>query len=95
MLPPGGRLEIETTLCREVRTECSPVVIDDVDQDPVYRSHHTPAMYGFKSYRIGLKPADYALGKTVPPGAPRPVATTSRSSRCGAATSGWRSSTPT
>ncbi|MBL9209337.1 MAG: hypothetical protein JNL92_02665, partial [Opitutaceae bacterium] len=35
---------------------------------------YQPLMYGFKSYRIGLKPSDYALGKTVPPGAPRPPA---------------------
>ncbi|RZL08570.1 MAG: GAF domain-containing sensor histidine kinase [Rubrivivax sp.] len=49
-LPPGGRLKIETTLCREVRAERVAVVIDDVDRDPTYRDHHTPAMYGLKSY---------------------------------------------
>jgi glucose/arabinose dehydrogenase/lysophospholipase L1-like esterase len=35
---------------------------------------YQPLMYGFKSFRLGLKPSDYALGKTVPPGAPRPPA---------------------
>jgi glucose/arabinose dehydrogenase/azurin/lysophospholipase L1-like esterase len=35
---------------------------------------YQPLMYGFKAYRIGLKPSDYALGQTVPPGAPRPPA---------------------
>jgi azurin/glucose/arabinose dehydrogenase len=35
---------------------------------------YKPLMYGFKEHRIGLKPSDYALGKTVPPGAPRPPA---------------------
>lgn len=49
-LPPGGRLQVETTLCREVRADRVAVVIDDVDRDPVYRGHHTPAMYGLKSY---------------------------------------------
>ncbi len=33
---------------------------------------YQPTMYGFKGFRLGLKPSDYALGKTVPPGAPRP-----------------------
>jgi len=33
---------------------------------------YQPTMYGFKSFRIGLKPSDHALGKTVPPGEPRP-----------------------
>ncbi|PAW63197.1 MAG: hypothetical protein B9S34_14780 [Opitutia bacterium Tous-C1TDCM] len=33
---------------------------------------YSPKMYGFKGYRYGLKPADYALGKTVPPGATPP-----------------------
>ncbi len=39
---------------------------------------YTPRMYGFKGQRYGLKPADYALGKTVregdtPPPAPPPA----------------------
>jgi hypothetical protein len=33
---------------------------------------YEPTMYGFKGYRVGLKPSDYALGKTVPAGQPRP-----------------------
>lgn len=33
---------------------------------------YQPLMYGFKSFRLGLKPSDYALGRTVPPGLPRP-----------------------
>ncbi|MDO8539171.1 MAG: GDSL-type esterase/lipase family protein [Opitutaceae bacterium] len=33
---------------------------------------YEPMMYGFKGYRVGLKPADYALGRTVPAGQPRP-----------------------
>src|SRR5688572_12959736 len=33
---------------------------------------YKPTMYGFRGYRYRLKPSDYALGKTVPEGAPRP-----------------------
>lgn len=47
---PGGELPIETTICHEVHGACSPVVIDHVAEDPVYRDHRTPAMYGFQSY---------------------------------------------
>lgn len=49
-LTAGGELKIETTICHEIRMSRAPVIIDDVDADPVYRSHHTPLMYGFKSY---------------------------------------------
>jgi len=49
-LAPGGELNIETTICHEIRVSREPVIIDDVDTDPVYRSHRTPLLYGFKSY---------------------------------------------
>lgn len=49
-LEPGGELEVETTLCSEIRDSAKPVVIDDVETDEVYSGHPTPAMYGFKSY---------------------------------------------
>lgn len=49
-LEPGGELKIETTICHEIRQCGEPVVIDDVDADPVYADHHTPALYGLKSY---------------------------------------------
>ena len=49
-LEPGGELEIETTLCNEVRAHRDPVLIDDVDCDPHYRDHHTPEIYSLKSY---------------------------------------------
>lgn len=32
-----------------------------------------PTMYGFGTYRRGLKPSDHALGKVLPEGQPRPV----------------------
>lgn len=49
-LRPGGELEVATTICDEIRDHRSPVVIDDVDSDPVYCNHHTPRIYGLKSY---------------------------------------------
>ncbi|HEX2852199.1 MAG TPA: PVC-type heme-binding CxxCH protein [Opitutaceae bacterium] len=36
---------------------------------------YTPLMYGFKSYRLGLKPADHALGQILRAGDARPAPT--------------------
>jgi signal transduction histidine kinase len=47
---PGSELKIETTICNEIRGSRQAVIIDHVDQDPVFSRHHTPAMYGFQSY---------------------------------------------
>ena len=49
-LKPGGELKVETTICHEIRQSHKAVVIDDVAQDQAYCGHHTPAMYGFRSY---------------------------------------------
>jgi signal transduction histidine kinase len=49
-LQPGGELKIETTICNEIRDSRQPVIIDSVDEDPIFRTHHTPAIYGLKSY---------------------------------------------
>lgn len=49
-LRPGGELKVETTICNEIRQSGDPVIIDCVGEDPGYRAHHTPAMYGFQSY---------------------------------------------
>ena len=49
-LHPGGELEVETTLCNEIRESGEEIVIDDVPNDPAYCGHHTPARYGFRSY---------------------------------------------
>ncbi|MBD3583178.1 GAF domain-containing sensor histidine kinase [Flavobacterium selenitireducens] len=49
-LEPGGELEIETTICNEIRQSGNAVVIDHVSDDPDFAHHHTPAMYGFQSY---------------------------------------------
>ena len=49
-LPPGGELELKSTICDEIRDHRQPVVIDDVAQDALYRDHHTPRRYGLRSY---------------------------------------------
>jgi len=49
-LKPGGELELETTICNEIRASRQLVVIDHVAQDPAFRDHHTPRRYGFQSY---------------------------------------------
>jgi signal transduction histidine kinase len=49
-LKPGGELQIETTICHEIRDSRKPVVIDHVDEDETWCKHPTPGMYGFQSY---------------------------------------------
>ncbi|MGK6323712.1 ATP-binding protein [Sphingomonas sp. DT-51] len=49
-LLPGGELKLETTICHEIRQDAQAVVISDVASDEVYCQHHTPPMYGFRSY---------------------------------------------
>jgi signal transduction histidine kinase len=49
-LEPGGELDVETTICHEIRQHREPVIINHVAEDAVYCRHHTPAMYGFQSY---------------------------------------------
>ncbi|VWX59296.1 Histidine kinase [Burkholderiales bacterium 8X] len=49
-LRSGGQLDVSTTLCTEAREARRPIVIDDAGCDPIYRDHHTPRIYGIKSY---------------------------------------------
>ncbi len=49
-LQPGGELKVETTICDEIRCSGQPVIIEHVAEDPAFREHPTPAMYGFQSY---------------------------------------------
>jgi signal transduction histidine kinase len=49
-LKPGGELKLETTICNQIRQSNQLVVIEDVQQDSNWRTHPTPAMYGFRSY---------------------------------------------
>ncbi|RZJ89736.1 MAG: GAF domain-containing sensor histidine kinase [Chryseobacterium sp.] len=61
-LEAGGRLKIETTICNEIMDHHQIVAIDHVDEDPVYKDHHTPRLYGLQSYisvPIILKNGDF------------------------------------
>jgi signal transduction histidine kinase len=49
-LKPGSELKVETTICDEIRQSRRPVVIDNVQEDDLWRSHPTPSMYKFQSY---------------------------------------------
>lgn len=74
-LEPGGELKVETTICNEIRQSGDLVVIDHVAQDPAFRGHHTPVMYGFESYisvpirlRDGTFWAPFARSTRIPHG---------------------------
>lgn len=45
-LQPGGD---ETTICHEIKGHHQPVVIGHVSENPAWRDHPTPALYGFES----------------------------------------------
>lgn len=47
---PGDELEVEATLCAEVRNLREVVVIDHVATDPIYCDRLAPEKYGFQSY---------------------------------------------
>ena len=49
-LDPGDELELKTTICDEIRQSGQGVFIDDVNADEGWRTHHTPILYGFRSY---------------------------------------------
>jgi len=49
-LHPGDGLDVNTTMCQEVRASGELIVVDDVAESTLYRHHPTPAMYGFRSY---------------------------------------------
>ena len=49
-LKPGDELPIESTLCNEIRGHRQTIVFDDATEDPQYRDHHTPRIYGLRSY---------------------------------------------
>jgi GAF domain-containing protein len=49
-LKPGGELQVETTICNEIRASGDHVVIDNVAEDATFCRHPTPAMYSFQSY---------------------------------------------
>lgn len=61
-LVEGAELKLETTICNEIRQHHNEVVIDHVANDPDYKEHHTPKLYGLQSYisfPILLKNGDF------------------------------------
>lgn len=49
-LDPGDELQIQTTICDDIRKCGQAVFIDYVGADPEWRSHPVPTLYGFQSY---------------------------------------------
>jgi signal transduction histidine kinase len=49
-LAPGGELEIQTTICNEIRDHRRTILIDNVAASPDWCEHHTPKFYGLRSY---------------------------------------------
>ena len=49
-LTTGDELEIENTICNEVRASNKPVFIDNATKDPAFKEHHVPKMYNIVSY---------------------------------------------
>ena len=49
-LAPGGQLDLDSTLCKEVREAREEIVIEHASQDPVYCGHHTPKQYAIEGY---------------------------------------------
>jgi signal transduction histidine kinase len=73
-LAPGGELKIETTICSEIREHHRPVVINHVAEDPLFRHHRTPALYGFQSYiSVPIKLPDGSFFGTLCAIDPRPA----------------------
>ena len=46
----GDELDLSTTICDEVRGHLSAILIENVAEDPIYRDHPTPQLFGFQSY---------------------------------------------
>ena len=49
-LRTGDELDLETTICDEIRQHGQPVAFGSASADPRYREHVTPRLYGFESY---------------------------------------------
>lgn len=49
-LEVGGELQLNTTLCDEIRGHHQTIIIDRASEDPLYHDHHTPRTYCFESY---------------------------------------------
>ena len=73
-LRPGGELELETTICHDIRRNREPVIIENVAEDELWSQHATPEMYGFQSYiSVPIILADDSFFGTLCAIDPRPV----------------------
>jgi len=73
-LIPGSELQVQTTICHEIRQSGNAIVIDHVSEDEVFADHRTPAMYGFQSYiSVPIFKADGSLFGTLCAIDPRPA----------------------
>jgi hypothetical protein len=48
-LAVGGQLDVNSTLCSEVRESRTPIIIDHASVDPRYCNHHKTKQYGIES----------------------------------------------
>lgn len=73
-LRPGGELQVETTICDEIRQSGQLVVIDQVSRDERYARHPTAVRYGFQSYiSVPIRRADGRFFGTLCAIDPRPA----------------------
>ncbi len=49
-LEPGAELDMQMTICKEIRQTENYVVIDHIDANIAWQKHPVPIFYGFKSY---------------------------------------------
>jgi GAF domain-containing protein len=77
-LEPGGELEVETTICHQVRCRGRAVTIDDTETDAEFNNHSAPQRYGFRScISVPIRLADGSIFGTLCAIAPKPIAVTS------------------
>ena len=46
----GDELDVKTTICYEICLSGRGVFIDHATDDPYWKTHHAPALFGFESY---------------------------------------------
>ena len=49
-LDPGEELDVKKTICDEIRQCGQAIIIDRIADDPEWRTHPVPMLYGFESY---------------------------------------------
>ena len=49
-MTPGEELDVKKTICDDIRECGQAIIIDRIADDPEWRTHPVPALYGFESY---------------------------------------------